>query len=574
MVENDVWSINPTGGLIWTDGDTTFLDVSFDGTQDVWDVSAKQQAMRYNKVVLKGPGGLEATAEDADLQAASGQIHIFNDYRANITNQTDLNTLATQILTRQKTTPLSIQMSVNWETKGFLQPGYNITIAGSSIKYNESSSYIPAGNYRIKTITYHIKNGAYHYIELDLEDGIYYVHQTTDDKVDHNTQNANYAYGGGSVSGGSSGISAVSQDTSPQLGGDLDVNGFDIESPDGTDLIDITDGAIDIQTNSLSRLDITDSGVRIGGAGARVTTIENNDALGTSDTKLCTQGNAKAYADTKCTTAEAHAYVEANALTLTAELTMSGVNITTDGLVDTVDVAGLKSDFDDHSARHENGGGDEISVTGLSGLLADEQDAGKIKGVTVDDSAKADNYILKYNSASGNLEYEADVSGGGGGDLTDLDDVTISAPADNEVLAYNSGDTTWKNQTAAEAGLATSGHNHDSYYTAKYAKNARFADGTYSGGGGINKAIAHGLGETVLFVMIWKDWGSDQNYGDIHFKGQHDGNYAQILSDGAQYSRDNRMNSFTSTYFYVDDDGSNQDPNTSGTTYNWIAFSY
>ena len=31
--------------------------------------------------------------------------------------------------------------------------------------------------------------------------------------------------------------------------------------------------------------------------------------------------------------------------------------------------------FDDHSTRHESGGGDELSVTGLSGDLADEQDA-------------------------------------------------------------------------------------------------------------------------------------------------------------------------------------------------------
>ena len=29
--------------------------------------------------------------------------------------------------------------------------------------------------------------------------------------------------------------------------------------------------------------------------------------------------------------------------------------------------------LDDHSARHENGGADEISVTDLSGLLADDQ---------------------------------------------------------------------------------------------------------------------------------------------------------------------------------------------------------
>jgi len=50
-------------------------------------------------------------------------------------------------------------------------------------------------------------------------------------------------------------------------------------------------------TGGSVRLDVSDSGVRIGGSGARVTTIENNDSLGTSDTKLATQGNVKAYVD-------------------------------------------------------------------------------------------------------------------------------------------------------------------------------------------------------------------------------------------------------------------------------------
>ena len=45
--------------------------------------------------------------------------------------------------------------------------------------------------------------------------------------------------------------------------------------------------------------------------------IVDSDSLGTSDATLSTTGNVKAYADTKATTAEAHAYVEANALTLT-----------------------------------------------------------------------------------------------------------------------------------------------------------------------------------------------------------------------------------------------------------------
>ena len=49
-------------------------------------------------------------------------------------------------------------------------------------------------------------------------------------------------------------------------------------------------------TGAGSRMNISDSGLQIGG-GARVTTIENNDSLGTSDTKLATQGNIKAYVD-------------------------------------------------------------------------------------------------------------------------------------------------------------------------------------------------------------------------------------------------------------------------------------
>jgi len=38
------------------------------------------------------------------------------------------------------------------------------------------------------------------------------------------------------------------------------------------------------------------SGLQIG-AGARITEVQNSDGLGTSDTKLCTQGNVKAYVD-------------------------------------------------------------------------------------------------------------------------------------------------------------------------------------------------------------------------------------------------------------------------------------
>jgi hypothetical protein len=52
------------------------------------------------------------------------------------------------------------------------------------------------------------------------------------------------------------------------------------------------------QTGGTARINISDSGLQIG-SGARVTTIEDNDSLGTSDTKLATQGNVKAYVDGK-----------------------------------------------------------------------------------------------------------------------------------------------------------------------------------------------------------------------------------------------------------------------------------
>jgi hypothetical protein len=55
--------------------------------------------------------------------------------------------------------------------------------------------------------------------------------------------------------------------------------------------------------------------------------------------------------------------------------------------------------------------------------------------------------------------------------IDDLADVVITSPADNEVLAYDTGSGDWINQTAAEAGLATSGHDHDSTYLKLDASN-------------------------------------------------------------------------------------------------------
>lgn len=48
------------------------------------------------------------------------------------------------------------------------------------------------------------------------------------------------------------------------------------------------------------------------------------------------------------------------------------------------------------------------------------------------------------------------------GSIGDIADVVLTSVTDNEVLAYNSGTGKWINQTANEAGLATSNHTHAS----------------------------------------------------------------------------------------------------------------
>ena len=118
------------------------------------------------------------------------------------------------------------------------------------------------------------------------------------DLIYNDTDNLLKYYNGTSFVSISSGLVNIVEDTTPQLGGDLDLNGNSITSPDGTDSVSIPNGSVDISTNSSSRLDITDSGVRLGGSGARVTTILDEDTMSSnSATALATQQSIKAYVD-------------------------------------------------------------------------------------------------------------------------------------------------------------------------------------------------------------------------------------------------------------------------------------
>jgi hypothetical protein len=89
-------------------------------------------------------------------------------------------------------------------------------------------------------------------------------------------------------------------------------------------------------------------------------------------------------------------------ITLNGDLSLDGYNITNVGNVDGVDVS-------DHSARHENTGGDEINVGGLSGLLADGQtplshasthESGGADEIDVSGLVNLDGYVVGPASAT------------------------------------------------------------------------------------------------------------------------------------------------------------------------------
>lgn len=102
-----------------------------------------------------------------------------------------------------------------------------------------------------------------------------------------------------------------------------------------------------------------------------------------------------------------------------------------------------------HALSHQYGGGDEIDVTALSGLLADLQDAGWIQGHIIDEAALGNDKILVYKTSGDKFVYEAKGTPAGhaashqdgGGDEIDLTDLS-GEPADCVISAGRSGGQT------------------------------------------------------------------------------------------------------------------------------------
>lgn len=117
------------------------------------------------------------------------------------------------------------------------------------------------------------------------------------------------------------------------------------------------------------------------------------------------------------------------------------------------------SDQKSHATRHEDGGADELDVTGLSGVLADPQPTYTVTTETSDYTAGIHDAVL------------ADASGAA---LT----VTLPAPSTDVLVAVKKTDATSNAVTIATPGTETIDGDTERTVTAQYVSRTITSDGS------------------------------------------------------------------------------------------------
>jgi len=225
-------------------------------------------------------------------------------------------------------------------------------------------------------------------------------------------------------------IESVSEDTSPQLGGDLDVNGNKIVSVDN--------GNIEILPNGTGKIKLAGldwPAISAGGTDQYFGSVTALDAERSPNT--LTLSNS-----------------ESLPMSLNgARIRFTGTDVTAAGLLENTDYY-INAYFDGVVEIKETEFGSPIDNLNAVSPITDfnyEINVDSSSGV----SAGA---VLTYNGTN-SLEWQQPTGGGGGGgtssDLNSLSDVFVSAPNNGDLLVYDNTDSTWKNQAAPAAGIAT-----------------------------------------------------------------------------------------------------------------------
>ena len=103
---------------------------------------------------------------------------------------------------------------------------------------------------------------------------------------------------------------------------------------------------------------------------------------------------------------------------------------------------------------------------GTLAMLGDTGNATSLQSVPLDATvgSPSEGDILVYRTAGGDWILETKPTGGVGGVLDDLSDVSITTVVDKEILGYDVNTLEWINRTPAELGLSITTHNHSGTY--------------------------------------------------------------------------------------------------------------
>jgi hypothetical protein len=220
----------------------------------------------------------------------------------------------------------------------------------------------------------------------------------------------------------SAGISNLVEDTTPQLGGNLDVNGNQIVSTSNGDIVIAPNGSGVI---TLAGLDWPTAPEGAGGFTGNVTSVDGST--------------------------ERLNITNAINISLGDEITFAGGDVTDAGLSTSVTYFVVTAnDIDGYIQVSETSGGSPKDLTTLSMPGDFTWSTGGSAG------SFAGGEVLTYSNTAGGLVWEVPGGGGGGGgggSLSTLSDVNITGVSNGQILVYDSASTKWINTSASSGGL-------------------------------------------------------------------------------------------------------------------------
>jgi len=160
------WYVDPVNEIYFNDADVD-SGVDIDVNKKTMSIKGKKQIKIIDKVILKG--GYSGAARLYSIQGSGSNI--YRDTYGNVTDQLILDKIAGNLLTTKSENPITITIYLHDPSVGFVQPGETLSIV-AGMKFSNSTTEIPAGQYIIRQIKYYMVNGQYNKIDLILDDGL------------------------------------------------------------------------------------------------------------------------------------------------------------------------------------------------------------------------------------------------------------------------------------------------------------------------------------------------------------------------------------------------------------------